>query len=48
VIANSPKTPSKEEKKRILGKVPTRTMTDAEWAEASGWTHTEARRGTSK
>jgi hypothetical protein len=48
IVVSNIKTPTKEEKKRILDKVPTRTMTDAEWAEAQGWTHSEARQGNRK
>ncbi len=39
----TPVTKTKAEKKRIMDSVPTYTMSDAQWGEALGWTHTEAR-----
>jgi hypothetical protein len=38
------KTPTKAEKKRIMDSVPTRTLTDKEFAEVQGMTHSEYRR----
>jgi len=38
-------TPTKEEKKRIMDKVPTRTMSYKQWGEVLGWTHSEAKQG---
>jgi len=33
---------TKAEKKKIIDNTPSRIMTQKEWAEAQGWTHSEA------
>lgn len=36
------KSPSKEEKKRIMDKHPSGNMSDKQWGEVLGWTHSES------